>query len=564
MSTAVNSASGVQISVSVDRNPVSMDESFKIYFDAPDSPDGDPDFSPLETDFTVLNQGQSSSSSWINGQYSKSVRWTVEAIAKKPGDLVIPAIAFGSDVSKPLPITVAEEGGANEGDGAAGQDLFLQVKAAPEQPYVQSQVLYTVKLYRRVNIAQASLSEPELQDAVIEKLGEDSNYNTVVNGVSYVVTERKYAIFPQKSGALKIKPLTLTAEVVMDNPRSFSDFFGSQMTKTKRVVSDEVALNVKPAPAGFTGKNWLPAEKLELAQAWSGNTQQMKVGEPLTRTLTLRGAGTTVGQLPELNTVATDANIKAYPDQPVLNEQKSPDGISATRQEKIALIPSASGKQTLPAIEIPWFNTRTNRMETARIPQTTINVIGGSSSSNNNAAPAAELPGKQAPVEKPAISDKIKPVPLQPALDTPSTIWPWLSLFLGLGWLSTTVYFLLKNPKKARIGSEKTGQPEKEEQLKEITRRLKDACNRNDGPAAKEALLAWGRRQFGAGSLGAIAARCEAHLRDEILTLNQMLYGKVAGQWSGKKLFQAFNENKAGMQTKNPSHEQILEPLHRL
>ena len=87
--------------------------------------------------------------------------------------------------------------------------MFLDVKATPEQPYVQSQVLYTLRLYRRVDIAQAELSEPELTDAVVEKLGEDSNYNTVVNGVSYLVTERKYAIFPQKSGVMKNQAFNL-------------------------------------------------------------------------------------------------------------------------------------------------------------------------------------------------------------------------------------------------------------------------------------------------------------------------------------------------------------------
>ena len=111
-------------------------------------------------------------------------------------------------------------------------------------------------------------------------------------------------------------------------------FFGSRMTKTKRILSKEVVLEVKPKPAGFTGKDWLAAEKLELTQEWSGNTQQMKVGEPVTRTLTLQGVGTTVGQLPELSATKPDANLKAYPDQPVLNEHKLPEGISASRQEK--------------------------------------------------------------------------------------------------------------------------------------------------------------------------------------------------------------------------------------
>ncbi len=369
----------VDISVSVDRNPVSMDESFKIYFLASDTPDGEPDFSPLEQDFTVVNQSQSSSSSWVNGQYSKSVRWTVEAIAKKSGNLEIPAVMFGRDTSKPLPIEVSKSG-ATDDSAKSNEDLYLQVKVTPEQPYVQSQVIYTVRVYRRVEITQASLGEPELTDAVVEKLSQDSEFNTVVNGVSYLVTERKYAIFPQKSGVMAIKPLTLTADVVVDNGGGgrggFGGFFGSPITQTKRVLSNEVTLNVKPVPASFKGKPWLAAEKLDLTQEWSGDTQQMKIGEPLTRTLTLKGQGTAVGQLPELNTVKTDANVKVYPDQPVLNEQKLPEGITSSRQEKTAIIPAKAGKHSLQAIEIPWFNTKTQTMEIAKIPETIITVPG--------------------------------------------------------------------------------------------------------------------------------------------------------------------------------------------
>ena len=50
------------IRVSVDRNPVSVDESFQITFTASQSPDDDPDFSPLEQDFNIINQSNRSSS----------------------------------------------------------------------------------------------------------------------------------------------------------------------------------------------------------------------------------------------------------------------------------------------------------------------------------------------------------------------------------------------------------------------------------------------------------------------------------------------------------------------
>jgi len=539
-----------QIGVSFDRNPVSLDESFQIIFTANDTPDSDPDFSPLEQDFDILGQSQSSNSSWINGRASKTIQWTLNVMAKHAGSLVVPAVKFGADETQPASIMVTQAA-ANKAINT-DDDLFLEVEANPQSPYVQSQVLYSVRLYRRVDIAQAALNEPELSDAVVEKLGDDSNYNTQINGVNYLVTERKYAIFPQKSGTLTIKPLILTAEVMASSRPNFNGFFNSQMTKTRKVSSKSVTLDVKSAPAAFTGKHWLAAEQLVLKEEWSGDNQQMKVGEPLTRTLTLLAKGTTVGQLPELNTGKTDAQLKTYPDQPVLREQKKPEGLIAFREEKIAIIPSKAGFYKLPAIEIPWFNTQTQKMEIAKIQETTITALE---------AVGAPLPEPVAPVApetepEPQKAEQAAPVITQPQQQN---TWFWVALFLGAGWLSTLAYFLIKRPIK-KPAAEKSAT---EIRLEDSIKHLKKACADNNATAAKDALLAWGRQKYGAASLGAVAEHSDARLRDEILYLNQILYGKEAGQWRGKKLFQAFVENKAREKIA-VTDDGKLEPLYRL
>ena len=548
-----------EIAVSVDRNPASLDESFKIIFTANDTPDGEPDFSPLAQDFTVINQSQSSNSSWVNGNYSKSINWVVEVTANKVGKLTVPAILFGKDSSEPLQITV-NENTANNATANSNEDIFLDVKATPENPLVQSQVIYTIRLYRRVDLAQAELSEPELADAVVEKLGEDSNFNTVENGVSYLVTERKYAIFPQKSGTTTIKPLALTAAIILDRQPDFRDFFGSRMTKTKRVLSKEVTLNVKPAPSSFTGEDWLAAEKIELSQEWSGDIQQMKVGEPLTRTLTVKGIGTTVGQLPELNRLKSGDDLKAYPDQPTLNEAKQADGIVAKREEKIALIPATPGQHVLPALEIPWFNTQSQMTEIARIPETTLNVIG----TVENSPP--ELNSGKPLAAKPSLSGSAPESNAKTtANESPSwqNTWLWSSLFLAFGWLLTVIYFLKIRTPSNRGESENAKTHAYETSLKEAVNRLKAACNQNDATVAKNALIDWGKLKFDATNLGAVAEKCDARLRDEILNLNQCLYGKGGVDWVGKKLYQAFTENR--VREKNAAdNSSELEPLHRL
>jgi len=343
----------------------------------------------------------------------------------------------------------------------------------------------------------------------------------------------------------------LTAEVVANTRPNFNGFFNSQMTKTKKILSKSVTLDVKPAPATFTGKHWLSAEQLVLKEEWSGDNQQMKVGEPLTRTLTLLAKGTTVGQLPELNIGKVDEQLKTYPDQPALQEQKKPEGLIAFREEKIAVIPSKAGFYKLPAIEIPWFNSQSQKMEIAKIPETTITALEAVGVQPDIAAPVAPTP-----VQQPQKAEAVMPTVSQPQQQN---VWLWVSVFLASGWLATLAYFLIKRPAKKPL-AEKS---EREIRLEDSVKSLKKACADNNAAVAKDALLAWGRQKFGATSLGAIAELSDARLRDEILNLNQVLYGKAAELWQGKKLFQAFVENKA-REKMAATDDDKLEPLYRL
>ena len=532
------------IQVETDRNPVNLNESFKITFTANETPDDDPDFKSLEQNFSILNQSSGSSSSWINGKSTKILQWSLTVMAKHAGNLMIPAVKFGHDASSALQISVTEA--VNNKASTNDEDIFLEVEATSKNIYIQSQVLYTLRLYTRVDLSQARLDEPELADAVIERLGDDSRFNTQVNGLDYSVTERKYAIFPQKSGKLTIKPLTLTAEIISNNRPNFNGFFNSQATKTKRIESKAISLDVKPAPASFTGKHWLSAQQLVFKQEWSGDIKHLKIGEPLTRTLTLLAKGATVSQLPELNTAISNDQLKAYPDQPVLQEQKKTDGVIAFREEKIALILSQAGDYQLPAIQIPWFNTENQKMEMAEIPETTLTAFAG-------AQPLVNTPQ--------ITSVNSQAITTTPTINTvPETnYWMWFSMCLATAWLITVIVFL-----KARTKSEQLIKDvDVNTDISDAIKALKKACTQNDATAAKNALIAWGNLTFNQSTLGGIADFCDARLRDELLHLNHSLYGQASSEWQGKKLFQAFTENKA-RQKKLLDRDNSLEPLNRL
>ena len=536
------------IQVSVDRNPVNVNESFQIIFSASQSPDGNPDFLPLQENFEILDQQHSSNASWINGRSSRTEQWVVSAMAKQAGETLIPPIAFGADSSKAMKLTVTE----NQHAPQSKDELFMEVTASPENPYVQSQVLYTLRLYRRLQLTQARLEEPQIKDAVVEKLGEDSTYSTQLQGVDYWVTERKYAIFPQQSGNITIAPLKLSAEVVSSHRQRFGGFFNQQSTETRRVSSKAITLNVQPVPASFKSPDWLSAESLQLTEEWSNQNLQTKVGEPLTRTLRLTAKATTVGQLPELNAQLNIDGLKTYADQPLLKEDKHSDGLTSVREEKIAFIPSRPGDYTLPAVEISWFNTKTQHIEKATLPAVTIKALAGQGVvPQQPAAPA---------VDNHVQAEATLPAPVVGAETGNVRLWQGLSAILAIGWLLTLIV-LFRKPRPVSAPVVESAAPPSV--FAAIEKSLKRACWENKAAAARQLLLEWGKARYQADSLGAIARHCAPPLHDEIDLLNQHLYSGQQQAWNGEPLWQAFNQY-AETQAVKPDAQDGLEPLNKL
>lgn len=543
------------IEVSVDRNLINLNESFDITFSSDKDPNTNPDFSPLEKQFEILSKNHKSAISWVNGQRTMKIQWALTVMAKKAGELEIPALSFGSEQSPALSITVNKNKLVPSTVYKNNAPIFLEVEATPLKPYLQSQVIYTIRFFSRVNIVDARLTNPKLADAVVEKLGQDKNYKTERAGMAYEVTERRYAIFPQKSGSMVIEPLALTAAVLTDNNNSrFTRFFDTQSTQREDVKSKAITLEVQAIPAHFAGKHWLAAKEVNLSQQWSGDYKKMQVGEPLTRTLTLIVNGSTIGKLPKLQQAPIEQNLKFYPDQPKLTENKTTAGIIAFREEKIAFIPSKDGKYSLPEVSVDWFNIETGKMQTATLPQMQVTVTGEKQSAKTETEIETET---NVAVNNSAVYNTLKP---ETKIFTSSNrIWQGLSLFFALAWLITLFIFFKK---KTRPQSSTTDK--KAISLRSSIKALKHACNTDDAPSAKQALLVWGQLKYGTNSLSSLAEYGDTRFREQILILNQSLYGQSSIKWQGKALFQQVSDHKYLEKVASKKMDDKLEPLYRI
>ena len=182
-----------EVEVSIDRNPVQVNESFQLVFSLDQSPDTEPDFSSLQQHFLILNNSRSSSISIINGEYQRSVRYTLQLMPKQIGEYMIPAIRFDQERSKPFQVTVKPSSLAS-----VPQDkLVLEMLADPSEAYVQSQVIVTLRLLSAVNISNYKFGDIVVEnlDAVVEPLGDVRQYQTRIADRSYLVLEQRFALF---------------------------------------------------------------------------------------------------------------------------------------------------------------------------------------------------------------------------------------------------------------------------------------------------------------------------------------------------------------------------------
>ena len=138
-------------------------------------------------------------------------------------------------------------------------------------------------------------------------------------------------------------------------------------------TSEQQTVEVKPMPSGFKGW-WLPADKLVIEEMWQPDPPLFRVGEPVPRTVAIFANGAFGNQIPEISFVYPAA-IKGYADQPVIETEKTSEGLKGMRKEKWALIPNQAGKIKLQGISVNWWDVSRDELRTAVIPSKIINVL---------------------------------------------------------------------------------------------------------------------------------------------------------------------------------------------
>jgi hypothetical protein len=442
-----------------------------------------PDFSALAGNFDMTGTQSSTSVNIVNGKTSSSVLWAVGLSPKHAGTFTIPALSVAGQQTQALALTVSPPS-ANAAQ--PGGDVFVEAQADPPSPYVQQQVLLTVKLYFAVNLVDGNLDDPQVKGAVLRKLSQDSRYRAQIGNRSYNVVERHYALTPENNGALTIAPILFRGHAMDANGGAL--FFNQG--RAIGAQSPAISLNVRPRPAASGNDTWLPARSMSLTATGIDASTHAQVGEPLTLTLRLEAQGLGFEQLPKLELPRIDG-ADIYPDKPVTQNKDDGRWLYGVRERKFAIVPNRSGALTLPPISVAWWDTAHDRAETAQLPAVTLDVQPATA----NAAPAPPPAVHNAPGAETAqaAGSNVTSAPVV-ADTTELRLWrtvAFVALALWAATLLAWIVWLWTQRRSQATVQTSTGAPQDSTRAR---RAFTDACKREDPHAAARALLAWARQ----------------------------------------------------------------------
>jgi hypothetical protein len=554
-----------RVTASLDSPRIASGETVQLTLEHDGRTSGQPDLTPLERNFDILGTSSSTSFEIVNGSASEKSQVILTLAPKASGRLTIPALSWDGEQSRPLSLSVTGPGTTSQPGSAAAQSaakVFIQTSFSPQRPYVQAAVHLTVRVFTSETLYRADLELPGNGNVLVKQIGSDEESEVERNGRAYHVATRHYLLFPLHSGKVTLLGPVLDAQAAASQQRSpfgtdpfGGAFFGGPLLAGPvRVYGDPIVLEVRARPAGAIGSYWLPAREVTLSRAWNPAKLSAQAGDPVTLNLDLRASGLTAAQLPDIaSLLRLPSGVKAYPDQPKLDDSMQSGTLIGSREQTIALMADSPGHYTIPALTVAWWDTQTNQPRVTRLPARTLTILpvpGGAPSTATAAGVSKSSPLTSSVPASPlagAAASSARRTSRPSGTSAAPSEWEWISIALAIVWLSTVGAWLWSRRSQAatRDAREPVRGPtpvsrHPRRSPPDASREraaFRAACEANDAAAARAHLLAWTAAVWGRApaGIGAIAARIgDATVAALLRDLDRACY--AGGVWQGRAL----------------------------
>jgi hypothetical protein len=376
--------------VATAKTHVAVGEQFQVTFSL--NTNGTGFKGPSFADFNVyVGPSMSSSVQIINGNFSQQIAYSYIISALKEGTYTIgPASitvngksvksnSLTIEVSKGAPTTGGQGGGGTEN---AADKIFVRTELSRSKCFQGEHLVVTHKVYSRYQIVGFRDLDYPTYEGFWSQILEDTKQNIQldmenIDGTNYyVATLRQSVLFPQRSGTLEVKPMSVEMVVRQKTKGSGDDFWDNFFGPSYKDVAYKVkgtSAKVEVAPLPASGR---PGDFSGSVGTFSISArcdrEKAKTNDAVSLVLTVSGKG----NLKMLDAPQVNFPEGIDPYEPKLSDNISvtANGMSGTRTYEYTLLPRQAGEYSITVKPFSYFDPEKKAYVTLDYPAFPLSV----------------------------------------------------------------------------------------------------------------------------------------------------------------------------------------------
>lgn len=393
----------ITLTISLDRDKIGLEEVATLTVEVTSRSQRElpkPSLPPL-TRFDVYSLG-TSMQLLQDGSGMKVVNSYNYALSpKKTGTYPINAawLVFNGKRYESNTLQIEIVGSAREASGPLGnqsvdkrgkqKELFVITETDKKEAYVDEQVTLSLKFFHLARLdlmSTPTLSHLSAPDFWINDIPQGKPYRQILNGNEYFVYEKKWALYPTKTGKLRIDAARVTATVPDRQSRRTRDPFSIidnmfSQGKNVTVKSQPITVNVNPLPQAGKPKDFSGAVGHYNIFAIA-DRQEVEVNESITLNVEITGQGN-VKSIPEPTLPDLDG-FRFEKSSSDFRQTVSGEILGGTKTFEYLLLPRVPGVQTINPLTLTYFDPKKKKYQTSKTKPITLNVKQGETAAGSD------------------------------------------------------------------------------------------------------------------------------------------------------------------------------------
>ncbi|MBE8566660.1 BatD family protein [Vibrio sp. OPT20] len=185
-----------------------------------------------------------------------------------------------------------------------------------------------------------------------------TNYTERVNGTTWSRQRWEVTLYPMTSGEFVIPTVPVRVQVSAPDGSNVGGTLYTQPIKFEASLPSGLLDNESP---------WFSATEVDTEQQWQRSSENLKVGDAITRTVTIKAKDSLSVLLPDVLNNESPQQYQAYPQPNRLDDTQDRGNYRSSRIEETVYVIQQGGEFTLPEFSFQWWDSKNQRLETVVI-----------------------------------------------------------------------------------------------------------------------------------------------------------------------------------------------------